>query len=203
MTHGKKKKCSQKVLEQKKEHIKASRGNIEDKQLQNKKKYPVTHSEKFHAQAIEDMKHFMNGHENHDHKNAILDKVDKSMRERRVFKYGYWSILHYIIWCVIWRRNWAMRTKRQLRDHLYYEVGENKLQEELDWVTIIKSIRQLKILTQILLSKQQKFLIKFQRNNVIDSSSSETSDEGNTNIVSLMKSTNQKYKEGISSKIHK
>ena len=81
-----------------------------------------------------------------------------------------------------------MRLRPRFRDHLYFEIGQEKLLEELDWVTIIKAVRQLKLLTQVLLSKKQKFLMKFQRNNVIDSSSSGTSDEGQMNIVDLMES---------------
>lgn len=76
-----------------------------------------------------------------------------------------------------------MRKKKHFRDHVYFEVGQEKLLDELDCVNMIKAIRQLRILTQVLLTKRQKFLIKFQRNNVIDSSSSGTSDEGQMNIV--------------------
>lgn len=120
-------------------------------------------------------------------KEDILEKCQKSMYERRGFKYGYRSILHYIFCCVICRRKNSMRYKPGFRDHLYFEVGQEKLLDELDCVTIIKSIRRLNILTQILLNKRQKFMIKFQRNNVIDSSSSGTSDEGQQNIINLMK----------------
>jgi hypothetical protein len=63
-------------------------------------------------------------------------------------------------------------------------------------------MRQLKVLTQLLLTKKQKFLIKFQRNNIIDSSSSGTSDEGQLNIIDLMKSKNEKHKEMINKKIN-
>jgi len=43
--------------------------------------------------------------------------------------------------------------------------------------------------------------MKFQRNNVIDSSSSGTSDEGQMNIINLMASKDQKYKQIVSKKI--
>jgi len=81
-----------------------------------------------------------------------------------------------------------MRLQSKFRDHLNFEIGEEKLFDELDCVNIIKAVRQLKILTHVLLNKNQKFLMKFQRNNVIDSSSSGTSDEGHMNIVDLMSS---------------
>ena len=96
-----------------------------------------------------------------------------------------------------------MRKRPIYRNHVYFDVGQEKLLEELDCVTIIKSIRKLRILTQLLLTKKQKFLIKFQRDNVIDSSSSGTSDEGQLNIIDLMKSKNEDHKKIINEKIEK
>ena len=66
---------------------------------------------------------------------------------------------------------------------------------------MIKTIRHQKILTRLLFSKYQELLIKFQRNNVIDSSSSGTSDEGNANIVKFMTSKNSNDKEKAQDKI--
>lgn len=96
-----------------------------------------------------------------------------------------------------------MRRLNGYRQHLYFEIGEEKLLEELDCVTIIKAVRQLKLITAVLLNKRQKFLMKFQRNNVIDSSSSGTSDEGQMNIIDLMESKNQKHVEIVNKKIKK
>ena len=115
----------------------------------------------------------------------MLNKCERSIKERRVFKYGYCSILHYMLWWVPWRKKRSLRKNPVFRSHAYFRVGQEKLLEELDWVTIIKAIRQLKILTQVLLNKDQRFLIKFQRKNVIDSTSSGTSDEGQMNIVGM------------------
>lgn len=134
-------------------------------------------------------------------KTLVLSKIEHSMRQRRILNYGYKEIWHYLWWCVICRRKKSLRRKPGFRDHLYFEVGQEKLLDELDWVTLIKSIRNLKILTQLLLKKRQKFLIKFQRNNIIDSSSSGTSDEGQMNIVNLMKSKNKKYTDIIDRKV--
>ena len=94
-----------------------------------------------------------------------------------------------------------MRTKKKYRRHLYYRIGEEKLYHELDCISLIKTIRHLKIMTQLLFSKHQEFLIKFQRNNVIDSSSSSTSDEGNTNIVKYFRSTVNYDKEKVENKL--
>ena len=89
----------------------------------------------------------------------------------------------------------------RFRRHLHYRVGEEKLYHELDCISLIKTIRHLKIMTQLLFSKHQEFLIKFQRNNVIDSSSSGTSDEGNTNIVKYFRSNVDYDKEKVENKL--
>ena len=156
---------------------------------ENPKNRPTTESEAFHKRTVNQVNEFSNKNSaNPELKEQILKNWEKSMRERRVFKYGYLDILHYLFCWVICRRKRTLSKKPKFRDHLYFEVGHEKLLDELDWVTIIKSIRKLEILTQILLNKRQKFMMKFQRNNVIDSSSSGTSDEGQLNIVDLMKS---------------
>ena len=60
----------------------------------------VTESEKFHHQSYEEFKNYSSqvkkNEENPDSQYKILDECEKSMRERRVFYYGYCSILHYI-----------------------------------------------------------------------------------------------------------
>jgi len=171
-----------------------------------RKRLPETESEIFHENATAEMKQYIN-EENAEKavaiKSNILDNCQKSMNERRVFKYGYWLILHYIFWCVKCRKEKSMRKKRNFRDHVYYKVGQIKFVDELDWVTIIKSIRKIKMLTQILLNKRQKFLLKFQRNEVIDSSSTGSSDEGQINIIDLMKSKNKKHQDMINDKINR
>ena len=68
-----------------------------------KLKRPYTESEKFHAGTMEEIKKFTHGGEKEIHEKdqkEILEKCEKSMRERKVFKYGYSDILHYIFCCV-------------------------------------------------------------------------------------------------------
>lgn len=172
--------------------------------LSKKQRTAQTESELFYEKAISEIKQYSkeeNIAKASEIKESILDNCQKSMNERRVFKYGYCLILHYIFCWVRCRNEKSMRYKKHFRDQVYYNVGQEKLVDELDWVTIVKSIRRLKMLTQILLSKKQKFLLKFQRNDIIDSSSSGTSDEGQINIIDLMKSKSSNHKTIINDKI--
>jgi len=75
--------------------------------------------------------------------------------------------------------------------HYIYRKGEKKLQAELNCIQIIKGMRQLKLMTEVLLSQKQKMLLKFQRRNVIDlDSSSSSSSEDERESHKLMKHKN-------------
>jgi len=77
--------------------------NYKDRKLQyrqdgRKMTLPYTESEKYHAEAFKDLKNTSNPEHFNDEE---MEKIEHSMRERRVFKYGYGHILHYILCCVI------------------------------------------------------------------------------------------------------
>ena len=51
-----------------------------------------------------------------------------------------------------------------------YSEGESRYLKDLDCVNIVKSIRELKALTRVILSHQQRQLLAFERENVLPSS---------------------------------
>ena len=51
-----------------------------------------------------------------------------------------------------------------------YSEGEDRYLKDLDCVNIVKSIRELKALTRVILSQQQRQLLTFERENVLPSS---------------------------------
>ena len=51
-----------------------------------------------------------------------------------------------------------------------YKEGEDRYLKDLDWVNIVKSIRELKALTRIILSQQQRQILAFERESVLPSS---------------------------------
>ena len=59
------------------------------------------------------------------------------------------------------------KTKRQKKRAKQHQNAEERFHEELDCVQIIKSIRELKVLTKIILSQHQRQLLSFHKNNVI------------------------------------
>lgn len=77
--------------------------------------------------------------------------------------YGYTEILHYLLNCKCLRRHRKHRYGDDLlsrRQDLYYR-GNEKLERELDVINLIKSIRQLRLMGQILLTPSEKLLLKF------------------------------------------
>ena len=56
---------------------------------------------------------------------------------------------------------------------------ETKLKNELDVVRIVKSMRKLKALTQAILSQKHRLLLKFQRSNLVETSSSSSDSDDN------------------------
>ena len=51
-----------------------------------------------------------------------------------------------------------------------YKEGEDRYLKDLDCVSIVKSIRELKALTRIILNQQQRQILAFERESVIPSS---------------------------------
>ena len=75
------------------------------------------------------------------------------------------------------------------RRQVLYHKGEEKLERELDVVNLLRSIRQLRLMAQVLLGPQERMLLKFQRKNVIETtSSSSDSDHYKEDTVKLLNS---------------
>ena len=51
-----------------------------------------------------------------------------------------------------------------------YSEGEERYLKDLDWVNIVKSIRELKALTRIIMSQHQRQILAFERESVLPSS---------------------------------
>jgi len=99
------------------------------------------------------------------------------------------EICKYIFGCVWCAKKQRLRNKPSLKSHFYYQKGENKLINELDVVTLLKSIRNLNLLTNTLLSQKQRMLMRFQKKNIIQTdSSSADSDTQQFDTMKLMES---------------
>jgi hypothetical protein len=79
---------------------------------------------------------------------------------RKRFNYKLQDIFEYLIRCMCLRklkhkkyvgsrRDWDQKIKK----HYQFNEGEDKLFDELDVITLLKSMRRIKLLTQTLLSQ--------------------------------------------------
>ncbi len=96
--------------------------------------------------------------------------VDLINRQR--FNYTAKDILTYIFKCLCCRRKESLRDSDQNLKHFLFDKAEEKLESELDIITLLKSMRKLKLMTQAILTQKNRMLLKFQRKNLIESSSS-------------------------------
>lgn len=107
---------------------------------------------------------------------------------RTRLNYGYKEIFHYILYCRCFglkKESPSIIEKRQV----LYQKGNHKLERELDIINIIKGVRQLRLMSQFLLTKEERTLLKFQRKNVIEfQSSSSDSDHYTYDTVKLLDS---------------
>jgi len=60
--------------------------------------------------------------------------------------------------CKSKKQKWAMKK---------YQNAEERLSDELDWVSIIKSIRELKVFATLILDQQQRQLLAFSKYNIV------------------------------------
>ena len=92
-----------------------------------------------------------------------------------------------------------------MKKHYQFNEGEDKLFDELDVISILKSIRRVKLLTQSLLTQQQKTILRFQRKNIIESSSSSGDSDSNNklDLMNMMESKNPMLRFTVYAKLKK
>ena len=78
------------------------------------------------------------------------------MRLRKPFKYGYGEILDYLLKFKCFRL-------KSYRNLTYYDKGKQMLAKELDIVNIVRSMRDLKHMSDAILGPKERMLLKFQR----------------------------------------
>ena len=117
----------------------------------------------------------------------IMNILDYLLTRSR-FIYGYKELLHYLTRCMCLRKPKKHMSKFD-RSHLLYKKGNEKLKRELDVVNLIRSIRQLRLMASVLLGPSERMILKFQRKNVIETtSSSSDSDHYSYDTVKLLNS---------------
>lgn len=85
-----------------------------------------------------------------------------------------------------------------------FQKAQSKLEEELDVIHMIKAMKKFRLFIQAMLSQKHRMLLRFQRQNLIETStSSSDSDHNNYDALSLMESENPLVKLIILAKLKK
>ena len=108
---------------------------------------------------------------------------------RTRFKYTVFDIVNYMIRCFCLKSlNHRMIESTNLyKKHFLFHKASNRIMQELDVVRIVRALRRFKMFTQALLSQKHRMILKFQRQNVIEtSSSSSDSDDNNYDLIRCM-----------------
>ncbi|TNV73470.1 hypothetical protein FGO68_gene12963 [Halteria grandinella] len=141
---------------------------------------------------------------------STIQKILMNIVNRKRFSYTGKDIIAFLLRCLCVRKTKLKLWKgtkggwnQVMRKHFHYKEGEDKLFDELDVITLLKSMRRVKLLTQTLLTQTQKMVLKFQRKNLIESNSSSGDSDTNNKFetVSLMESNEPMMRLVVYSKI--
>ena len=88
-----------------------------------------------------------------------IGTIMMNMINRKRFDYGLRDIIAYLLRCLCLRKTKFKRYKgtreewdMKIRKHYQFKEGEDKLFDELDVITLLKTMRRVKLLSQTLLT---------------------------------------------------
>ena len=120
------------------------------------------------------------------------------------FSYTRKDRVRYVFSCFCCRRAHDPK-KRVIYDkkHFLFNKGEKKMYYEIDIITLLRSMRQTRLLAQGILDQRQRTLLKFQRKNLIETSSSSENSDYNAkfDFPALMDSKDPKIRLSVYAKL--
>ncbi|CDW91852.1 UNKNOWN [Stylonychia lemnae] len=125
-----------------------------------------------------------------------IDKNDvhsllQSFTSRRRFSYNPYQILRFVMKCLCWRSLRQKKLNNVYKEHYLFKKGKEKLEMELDVIQLVKTLRKFRLLSQAILNQPHRMLLRFQRQNLIETTSeSSDSDDNHLDTFKLMESEN-------------
>mmetsp|Transcript_3313 Transcript_3313/g.3290 ORF Transcript_3313/g.3290 Transcript_3313/m.3290 type:complete len:96 (+) Transcript_3313:784-1071(+) len=90
-----------------------------------------------------------------------INSVTMAIIQRKRFHYKVSEIIDYLKKFLCFRNVYSMKTRPEIKKHFYFEKAEKKLCKELDVINLLKSIRNMKLMSQTLLTQRHRMLLKF------------------------------------------
>lgn len=82
------------------------------------------------------------------------------------------NILQYLLKCLCLRSLSGNRHRKSYKKHYLFAKAEERLNQELDIVRILRALRKFSVLNEAVLSQRQRMMIRFSRKHLIETSSS-------------------------------
>lgn len=96
---------------------------------------------------------------------------------RQRFKYSLRDVLRYLFKCICLKDLDKHKRDPEVKPHFLFEKAEDKLCSELDVVRIVRALRKFRMLSQALLHQRHRLILRFQRENLIETSTSSSNSE--------------------------
>eukprot|EP00347_Sterkiella_histriomuscorum_P014095 403362186 len=106
-------------------------------------------------------------------KKSNIDKMLFEIQSRMNFKYSFCDIMRSVFCC---GKSILSNKSNNQRRHLLYKKATKKINKEFDAVNLLKIMKQVKLISQLILNPTQKVLMGFQKKYVLDSEVSSDSD---------------------------
>jgi hypothetical protein len=94
-------------------------------------------------------------------------------------KYNFSDRLEYIFECLCCRNIREDKRIRSVKKHYLFQKAEDRMRSEIDVTHIIKGLRKLKQVTQVLFPQRHRMILKYQRHNMVETSSSSSDSDSN------------------------
>lgn len=124
-------------------------------------------------------------------KDAEIKNMYEAILSRERILYSISNIFSYMLNCLCCRRPVSYKGNERLKPHYLFKKAAEKYKKELDIVNIVKTIRRFKLFAQAMLAQRHRMLLRFQKKNLVTtSSSSSDSDKDQFDPVKQMSSEN-------------
>ncbi|CDW90070.1 UNKNOWN [Stylonychia lemnae] len=126
-----------------------------------------------------------------DRQKSFLDRILFEIQNRVNFKFTFKDVLRATFGFIRSKDLSSKKHEELYRKQYLFRKGVKKINHEFDAISLLKLMKQVKLLTQVILGPTQKLLLGFAKKNVLDSESSgqETEDD-DVRIIKRMRSKN-------------
>eukprot|EP00347_Sterkiella_histriomuscorum_P006291 403353331 len=122
---------------------------------------------------------------------SLIENLFQEINNRINFKFSFKEILRTSFTYISKKTLDEKRNEDKYRKIFLFKKGVKKINNEFDAISLMKLMKQVKLLTSIILNPTQKILLGFSKKNVLDSENSQNeSEEDDVKIVKRLKSEN-------------